>query len=120
MNLKPNLFRTHRVDFSTYFDDIVGVTLPENGQVETVVLSISAELLPYLETKPLHGSQKSLKDPSCEGLLTFNLIINYELIAKLLSLGDGIKIIRPLHLAKTIQQKIQQMALRYQTSANLI
>lgn len=102
-------------DFNEYFEDIVGVTLPEGGSIDTVIISVKKEFLPYLQTKPLHGSQASLKSKGQEDLLSFKLIVNYELISKLLSFGDNIKVIEPMHLAKSIQKQIQLMALQYKT-----
>jgi predicted DNA-binding transcriptional regulator YafY len=102
-----------KFDFTEYFDDIIGVTLPENGLIETVILSVKKDFLPYLETKPLHGSQTSLKSNKDENLLSFKLIINYELISKLLSLGTSIKVLKPAHLVQSIKKQIQTMALNY-------
>lgn len=113
----PYIVNNH-IDFNEYFDDIIGVSLPENGQVETVIISVDAKLLPYLETKPLHGSQKTLKNAEHKGLLTFRLIINYELISKLLSFGDSIKVIEPKRLAETIEQTAQRVAKNYQTNVD--
>ncbi|MDB5006254.1 MAG: transcriptional regulator [Mucilaginibacter sp.] len=98
------------IDFNEYFEDIIGVTLPENGKIETVVISVASDLLPYLETKPLHGSQKRGSE---NGVLMFQLIINYELISKLLAFGDRIKVLQPLSLVNTMRHKIQLMKSQY-------
>lgn len=102
-----------KFDFNEYFDDIIGVTLPKNGLIETIVLSVKKDFLPYLETKPLHGSQTSLKSTKGESLLSFKLIINYELISKLLSFGSSVKVLEPAHLVQSIQKQIQMMAFNY-------
>ena len=102
-----------KFDFNEYFDDIVGVTLPNNGLVETVILSVKKEFLPYSETKPLHGSQTSLKSTKNDNLISFKLIINYELISKLLSFGTNIQVLEPANLVQSMQKQIQTMALNY-------
>ncbi|OCX52763.1 hypothetical protein BEL04_00035 [Mucilaginibacter sp. PPCGB 2223] len=102
----PNQF----VDFTDYFEDIIGVTLPENGKIETIVISVVPDLLPYLETKPLHGSQKR---GDKNDVLTFQLIVNYELISKLLAYGDGIKVLQPPSLVEAVRYKIQSMKKLY-------
>jgi len=104
----------NKFDFDEYFEDIVGVTLPESSITDNVIIAVKKTFLPYLQTKPLHGSQTSLKSMAEEGLLSFKLIINYELISKLLSFGDNIRVIQPVHLAETIREKIQLMALYYE------
>ena len=46
------------IDFEEYFDDVVGVTVTENQKPNKILLQISYELFPYIESKPIHGSQK--------------------------------------------------------------
>jgi len=101
------------INFNEYFDDIIGVSIPMNAKVEKIVLSVSVDLLPYLETKPIHGSQKNAK-VTPEGMtIELNLIINYELVAKLFSFGDGIKVLEPQHLAKTMAEKALAILNKY-------
>ena len=45
------------INFEEYFDDIVGVTVIENLEPTKVILHISSELLPYIESKPIHGDK---------------------------------------------------------------
>lgn len=47
------------IDFSTRFDDVVGVTIPDDDvQKETVVLKFEPDRFPYVVSKPIHHSQK--------------------------------------------------------------
>ena len=50
------------------FDDIVGVTLPQDAQVEKILLWVSESQYPYIETKPLHGSQRIIRGARAEQL----------------------------------------------------
>ncbi|MEJ2881034.1 helix-turn-helix transcriptional regulator [Pedobacter sp. GR22-6] len=103
----------HKFDFDEYFEDIVGVTVPDNGIINTVIIAVKKEFMPYMQTKPLHGSQTNLETTDNEGILSFKVIINYELISKLLSFGDNIRVIEPQHLAERIRDKINSMAVYY-------
>ena len=47
------------IDFSEYFEDVIGVTLDKEAKLEKIQLRISNDLYPYIQTKPLHGSQKT-------------------------------------------------------------
>jgi predicted DNA-binding transcriptional regulator YafY len=47
------------INWSEYFEDIIGVTKPITLEVETVILNFSERSAKYIESKPLHGSQKS-------------------------------------------------------------
>lgn len=97
------------IDFSDYFEDVIGVSVPANAHPEKVVLFISNELWPYIMTKPLHGSQKPPQ--AYEGAQTIELtvIINYELISKLLSFGNGIKVLEPPRLIEHIREHLEKM-----------
>lgn len=91
-----------KIDFNEYFDDIIGVTIPENKIVEKISILIQKDLWPYIKTKPIHGSQKvkSIDEVCVE--IELKLMINYELISLLLSFGERIKVIAPESLKNAI------------------
>lgn len=107
------------IDWSDYFDDLIGVTKPENTKVEKVVLQFIGRTGNYIETKPLHGSQKS-KWINVNTLETsLEVIINYELERLLLSYADSVKIIKPRKLAEIIHSRLQNAVSLYdRTSAS--
>lgn len=83
-------------DPETYFDAVIGVTLPNGAQPETVVIRASAQVWPYLQTKPLHPSQtiiRAYKDGSVK--LSLCLVPNYELRMALMSMGPGVVVEAP-------------------------
>ena len=47
------------IDWLDYFEDIIGVTKPVGEKTEAVVLHFKGKTGNYMETKPIHGSQKS-------------------------------------------------------------
>ncbi len=102
------------IDFNEYFDDIIGVTIINAKPVETITLKVSNELWPYIETKPLHGSQKPPSFTSDGVLITINVIVNYELIAKLLSYGEGITVVSPQSLVDEMKRKVLKILENYQ------
>lgn len=100
------------VDFSTYFEDVVGVTVPDGG-ADRVELLVSPEQWPYVETKPLHGSQRTV-DRSPEGVrLQLELKINHEFKALLLSMGRNIRILAPEELRAAMAEQARDMASNY-------
>ena len=88
------------------FDDIVGVTLYEDRPIEHILLWVSDIFKGYIETKPIHGSQKLKKDdaeeqlrkefPQLQGGMFFTLdcIPNHELIRVLCSYGGDLAVLR--------------------------
>lgn len=91
------------IDFTEYFDDIVGVTHPENAKEETVILKVEEDYLGYFLTKPIHGSMKKRPD----NIFTLKVIPNYELETYLFGHSDKIKVLSPESLKKNISQRIE-------------
>lgn len=49
--------KNETIDFEHYFDDIIGVTIPPpEVQKEHIELEFDPKRLPYIISKPIHGS----------------------------------------------------------------
>jgi len=71
------------------------------------VLHFTGKTGKYIETKPLHGSQKP-KWISNEVLeVSMELIINYELERLILSYADSVKVIEPQSLSGRIKARLE-------------
>jgi predicted DNA-binding transcriptional regulator YafY len=97
----------NHIDFNEYFEDVVGVTVYEK-EVEQVILEIDNILFPYVETKPLHGSQKIKARNPQTTTIELNLIINYELENLLLGYMDKIRITSPAHLREKMMARVKE------------
>ena len=95
------------IDWQEYFEDIIGVTRPKEGTLETIQLVISSQLAPYILTKPLHGSQKKLNQDENGLTLQIEVIPNYELEQLILSYGEGIQVKSPEYLREKIKTRLQ-------------
>ena len=91
-------FQESGVDFNHYFDDIVGVSHPDNGVVEHIVLKGDRWVEDYLRTLPIHPLQQleSLGDEGCR--VTMDVMINNELIQELAFYGDHLRVESPKRL----------------------
>jgi predicted DNA-binding transcriptional regulator YafY len=100
-------YRKDTTDWVDFFDDIIGVSKDPNRQVEEVKFVFSKEQAPYIDTKPLHWSQKTklLDDGSLE--VRIKVMLNYELEMRILSFGEKVKVIAPEALVTTISNRIQ-------------
>jgi len=103
----------HEIDFEEYFEDVLGVTLKPDQIPQKIVLEVSPELWPYIETKPIHGSQKVKQISASAIILELNLIINYELITTIFSFGEKIKVIEPESLKQIITDKARKLLANY-------
>ncbi|MCP9767917.1 WYL domain-containing protein [Lacihabitans sp. LS3-19] len=99
-------------NFEEHFDDVVGVTVTDE-EPQKVLLEIEDSLWPYIESKPIHGSQK-YKGKTEKGVqIELNLQINYELVALIFGLGEKVKVVEPEHLANEILAKANNLILKY-------
>lgn len=97
-----------------YFYDIIGVTRMQDVEIQEVVLQFSPELVPYIQTKPIHPTQSKPKFlESGEMVVTIRVIPNYELERLILSYGERVKVIAPSSIQNSIQSRVQAMNLLY-------
>ncbi len=97
-------YQKSNMDWEEYFYDVVGVTrTPESEPIE-IKLLFSKELAPYIQSKPLHASQKqNIVDGNLE--VRICVIPNYELESTILSYGNKVKVIAPDDLKIKIEEK---------------
>lgn len=112
-NITSEIYCKTTIDYEEYFEDIVGVSQQEGQEIEKVVLKVAEKQIPYLKSKPLHGSQKL---DEATGILRLELKLNYELESILLSFGEYIEVIEPKSLAIKIEKRIKSMIDLYQCS----
>jgi predicted DNA-binding transcriptional regulator YafY len=106
---KPNT----QINFTELFEDVIGVTLPCDQAPQKILLKVDASLWPYIETKPLHGSQK-LKEKNSEfSILELSLILNYELEALIFSFGERLEVLEPSQLRDNLRNRLSSLLDRY-------
>lgn len=83
-------------DYSTYFDDIIGVTHINKAATENIIIiTKDRKIHNRLLTKPIHDSQEEVEEYNEEtgyGKFTLTIRYNPELISRLLSFGARIAV----------------------------
>ncbi|WP_426790701.1 helix-turn-helix transcriptional regulator [Sphingobacterium sp. WOUb80] len=97
-------YKNSDVDFDDYFYDILGVTNAIDREAEQVILKFTEDRLPYVLSKPIHGSQR-YKD----GFIYLNLKINRELESLVLSFGRDVEVIEPASFRDSIEQIVGEL-----------
>ena len=100
------------IDFNKYFDDVIGVTIP-NNEVDKlhIVFQLSEHQYAYVISKPLHFSQK-IQDNE-KRILSIDVIPNYELDYAMLSLGPDVEVLEPISYREHIRQKLVDSLKKY-------
>lgn len=97
-------FKICEIDFKDYFEDIIGVSNDESKEAIDVEIELSENIIPYICSKPIHGSQK-LK----ENILSLQVKLNYELESLILSYGENMKVLEPQELVLKIKERIKKI-----------
>ena len=114
-------------DLMERYEDIVGITYYEGKSIETIYFWASDSSTHYLLTKPIHGTQTTLKEggeeevtlrksyPNLKDGKFFRLkcMINYELMREILSYGQGIIVLSPDTFREEIVKHITSIQENY-------
>lgn len=99
------------IDFDHYFDNVIGVTIPDDPTVRTVVFKTTPGRYPYIESKPLHPSQRVVDRKQC--ILRIDVALNNELEQKMLSYGADIEVLEPEDFRQQMMKKVEAAYKRY-------
>lgn len=102
------------IDFSHYFDNVVGVSVKSDEAPQTVKIRVDKEQLPYTLSKPLHKSQTVIKEnEDGSAVIAIEVIPNFELEQLLLSFGERFEILSPAPLREKISARIKKNIEKY-------
>lgn len=108
--------RTDEKDYSHVFDDIIGVSIPDDTvELIEIVLRFTKERFPYVVTKPIHRSQTTLSEE--EHTISIKVKPNRELEEKLFSFGPDVEVLSPEWYRKDFAEKIEKTIEQYKKSS---
>ncbi len=96
-------------DFNSdiYFKYAFGIT--NNGSLpEKIVFKVDLVASKYIESQPLHRTQKTVKVGKNKVTFEINVIISEEFIRTLLSYGSELEVLAPLELRNEVKKRIQK------------
>lgn len=111
-------YEEHDFDADKFYKDVVGVTV-SRGRPSVVKLWIDSHNAPYVLTKPLHHSQRLVKeheDGSIE--ITFMVKPNFELERMLLGFGESVEVLKPENLRNRIAVKLENAVNKYKKESS--
>lgn len=108
--------KNSRIDFDTYFDDVIGVSVPYGDvPTERVVLRFTEQRFPYVVSKPLHPSQQVCEEPNT---ISISVKPNRELSQQIFSFLPDVEVVAPDWLRNEIKEKIEENLKKYQSLQN--
>ncbi len=109
--------KNENIDFSTFFNDVIGVSVPYDDNVitEQIVLRFSENRFPYVVSKPIHYTQTVLDEPYT---ISIKVRPNRELSQQIFSFIPDVEVISPEWLRNEIRDKIQENLKKYTSMQN--
>ncbi len=100
-----------------FFDDVIGVSKNIRNTPRRIKFWASAEQSKYIKTKPIHPSQRVVKENPEDGSCIFRIdvVINFEMYSVFMSYGPGIKIIYPRNAMMYMRDKFKEALDLYDT-----
>lgn len=97
---------TSGFDAEKHFKDVIGVSVSTGIDAGEVQLYVTHKHAPYILTKPLHHSQKLVDKDNYGITISFYVQHNFELEKEILAFGDGVKVISPERLKRSIRGRL--------------
>lgn len=103
-------------DSEHFFDDVIGVSKNIKNTPHRIKFWASPEQSKYIKTKPIHPSQRLIKESPEDGSCTFRIdvVINFEMFSVFMSYGPGIKILSPRYARCYMRDKLKEAADLYE------
>ncbi len=100
-------------DADAYFKYVVGISVDNSSKPQEVILKANTVAAKYLQSQPLHFSQKLIKEENDTSTLSLEVMVSEELIRLLLSFAGEIEIMKPQSLRKIILERVSKMQMSH-------
>lgn len=101
-------------NLDSYFDEVIGVNLEDDYESEDVKIRVYGHQRHYIETLPLHKSQKLVKREKEYSEYSFRLRPEYEFQHEILKMGFNAEVLSPLWLRDEIKWQAKEILKFYQ------
>ena len=113
LEISNSTFKPQKIDIEKYFINSFGIIYSEDEQPEEIVLSFDSEQGQYINTLPMHHSQKVLIDNDKEYRIQLTLFPTYDFEREVLSHGERVKVISPKSFRDHLQNEVKNMLKNY-------
>lgn len=102
-------FASYQGDIDECFKDIVGVSLKFKEPCQHIVFKAYHPTSSYIETKPIHHSQRVVERHEEYTIFSLDLIPTYEFETIMLTYADKCEILEPLDLREKIKERAKNI-----------
>lgn len=109
---KEHFYKPVDFDSNNYFKHSIGITANES-EPEEIHFKIDKVGSRYLESQPLHSSQKLIKEGPNRNTYELKVVISEELKRTILSYGSQLEVLKPKSLRSEIHEIVENMGQLY-------
>jgi predicted DNA-binding transcriptional regulator YafY len=106
---KENYYKPVQFNPDLYFRHAIGITSNES-EPELIQLKVDKIGSKYLQSQPLHQSQRLVKEGTNRDTIELTVLVSEELKRTILSYGSQIEVLRPKSLRSEIQEIVSGMS----------
>lgn len=121
---KRHKYKECAVDLGERYEEIVGITYYMENPVDEIIFAVKDKAVPFIETKPIHESQRTCLDMQyhIDGYKTFCIECryNHELLSTLSSFGEEIIVLSPAHLREKMINRLKEQMAGYKIAEKII
>ncbi len=102
-------FRENTKDLDVYFNSMLGLTLNDDDEPQEVLIWVKNRDYPYLESNPIHESQKVVREENDGKVISLHICVNYELVMRIFSYNIGVKVLAPKNLLQDMMERVKTL-----------
>ena len=107
--LEKEKYEPYAGNIDECFKDIVGVSLRFNVPCQHIVFKVYSSIAPYIETKPIHCSQRIEERTEEYIVFSIDLIPNYEFETLMMTYADKCEILEPKSLRVQLSNRAKNI-----------
>lgn len=114
--LKTKMNSEISFDIKSYFEHAFGIVslADQNIEPEEVVLSFTQKQGKYVKSLPIHHSQEIIKETENGLDIRLKIYVTYDLMMEIISHGPNVKVLKPVHLQKSIKEMYAKSLKQYE------
>lgn len=113
VKLNEQISKEIHFDYDEKYQHCFGIIAPTSEDPYEVRLEVSKKQASYLETLPLHSSQRIVKKSKDKVIIGLKVYISTDFISEILSMGKFVKVMEPQILKDRIKEHLTEMVQYY-------
>ncbi len=102
-----------KFDVEAFFSNYFGIIIGDGSHAEQVDVKISADQVKYIESLPLHHSQKAIESTKDYTVFRYHIVPTYDFKQEILSRGCSAEVLAPKWFKDEIAWEIKELAKSY-------